>query len=260
MHLKASVNYHVKSTQAQAFRFDADGIAGNLIAPELIATEVNVQDLRDKVCNVDFDDDGITFTKYPSAIKQFNRGRDWQTKYDEEITALLKRTISAQDVIVFDHTVRIDDPEAIRKPARNVHNDYSPKGANQRLIDLIGSKRASEYQKGTFGFVNIWRPIDYPITTSPLGFIRPNSMKPEDWMTIDLIYPDRKGEILGVAPNPQHEWFYQSNMQTNEVIIFNIYNNRGRPHLAHSALDIMGQPDSPLPRKSIETRTLVRYA
>jgi len=78
-------------------------------------------------------------------------------------------------------------------------------------------------------------------------------------MTIELIYPDRKGQILGVGANPKHEWFYQSNMTPNEVVIFNIYDNRGQPHLAHSALDIANQPDNSPPRKSIETRTLVRY-
>lgn len=257
MNLSASVNYHVKSDQPQAFRFDAEGIA---VSPELITMEVNVRDLRDNVYDVNFDSDGITFTGFPSAITTFDNSGDWQTEYDEEISALLKRTISARDVIVFDHTVRVDDPKAIRKPARNVHNDYSLKGANQRLIDLLGSRRAAEYQKGRFGFVNVWRPIEHPIRTSPLGFIRPSSIKPEDWMTIELIYPDRIGKILGVAPDSQHEWFYQSDMKPDEVIIFNIYDNRGRPHLAHSALDISEKSEPLPPRKSIETRTLVRYA
>ena len=90
-------------------------------------------------------------------------------------------------------------------------------------------------------------------------------MASNDWMTIELVYPDRVGQILGVASNPGHEWFFQSKLTPDEVIIFNIYDNRGRPHLAHSALDIVAvdsvEPsDARLPRKSIETRTLVRYA
>lgn len=256
MNVQASVNYHVKNNQLQAFRFDADGIA---LSPELVATEVNVQDLKDSIYSVNFNDDGITFTKYRSAITQFDSNSDWQTEYNEEISAILKQVTGAQEVIVFDHTIRVDNSEAIRKPARNVHNDYSPKGAQQRLIDLLGSQRAAEFQKGAFGFVNVWRPIEHPINTSPLGFIRPSSMQSEDWITIELIYPDRMGQILGVTSNPKHEWFYQSKMKPDDVIIFNIYDNQGRYHLAHSALDITGQPDSPFPRKSIETRTLVRY-
>lgn len=283
MTIKASVNYHVKSDESQAFIFDADGVVGNLISPELVATHVDVQDLRDKVGEVSFDADGIVFVHSPSKVTkfekvtQFKRGtqfkkvthfesdNDWQAQYDNEITALLKQTISAEEVIVFDHTLRVDDLDAERKPARNVHNDYSQKGADQRLIDLVGEERAAIFQDGHFGFVNVWRPVEHTITTSPLGFIRPSSMQSTDWMNIELIYPDRKGQILGVAANADHEWFYQSNMQPSDVIIFNIYDNKERPHLAHSALDIAGQADASVscksvPRKSIETRTLVRYA
>jgi hypothetical protein len=84
-------------------------------------------------------------------------------------------------------------------------------------------------------------------------------MQEDDWMNIELEYPDRKGQILGVAENKTHEWFYQSDMTPEEAIIFNIYDNHGRPHLAHSALDMEGDSIVTKPRKSIETRTLVRY-
>ena len=125
--------------------------------------------------------------------------------------------------------MRVDDPNAERRPARNVHNDYSRSGAEQRLIDLVGDERAAEYRAGHYGFVNVWRPVEHTIRTSPLGFIRPSSIKPEDWMTIELIYPDRLGQILGVAANEDHEWFYMSEMTPDDVAIFNIYDNRGRP-------------------------------
>ncbi|WP_054112573.1 CmcJ/NvfI family oxidoreductase [Marinagarivorans algicola] len=259
MNIRAFVNYHVVSKSPQAFHFDVGGIAGNLISPKLVATEVDVKDIRGKARHVNFDDDGIVFVKHNSAIEQFETMGDDESRYNHEIEALLKKTINACEVIVFDHTVRIDDPDSARKPARNVHNDYSCVGAKQRLIDLVGQQRAADFESGSFGFVNVWRPIERPITDSPLGFIRPSSMKPEDWMTIELVYPDRQGEILGTAFNPKHEWFYQSNMQPDEAIIFNIYDNHGRHYLAHSALDISGEKKSQLPRKSIETRTVVRY-
>jgi len=46
MNIRASVNYHIHSDTAQAFRFDVDGIVGNLISPELSTDEVKVQDVR----------------------------------------------------------------------------------------------------------------------------------------------------------------------------------------------------------------------
>ena len=71
----------------------------------------------------------------------------WQDAYDEELRALLQAKIGAEDVIVFDHTVRVDDPNAERRPARNVHNDYSRTGAEQRLIDLVGDERAAQLSR-----------------------------------------------------------------------------------------------------------------
>jgi len=42
-----SVNYHVQKNSPQAFEFDADGIIGNLISPELEETRVKVTDVRE---------------------------------------------------------------------------------------------------------------------------------------------------------------------------------------------------------------------
>ena len=259
MHVSASVNYHVHKNQPQAFEFDVDGIIGNLVSPELVTTPIKVRDLRDETHATRFDTDGILFVDQQSAVHDFTHGDKWQATYDTELKELLKSKIDAKDVIVFDHTVRIDDPKAERRPARNVHNDYNQAGAEQRLIDIVGEDRAEDFHKAGYGFVNIWRPIEHAIHSSPLGFIRPSSMTPNDWMDIGLIYPDRFGQILGVAANPAHEWFFKSEMTPNEAIIFNIYDNSGRPHLAHSALDLPGDADVTTPRKSIESRTLVRY-
>ena len=267
----AIVNYHIKSNQPQAFQFDVGGVIGNLISPELVPTKVSVKDMRDNPDALSFETDGITFETHKTQVKDFQKSSDfqvssgfqgssnWQDKYDEELKALLTQKIGAKDVIIFDHTVRIDDPDAGRKPARNVHNDYSAKGAKQRVIDLVGPDKARELEAGHYGFVNVWRPVEHTIKTSPLGFIHPNTVKDQDWMNIELIYPDRTGQILGVAANQDHDWFYLSQMTPEEVAIFNIYDNKGRPFLAHSALDMEQGRTSQIPRKSIESRTLVQY-
>ena len=260
MQSKATVNYHIKSHVSQAFRFDVDGIRGNLVSPELIPKKIHVKDVRGDTCPVDFDRDGIVFAEAATQIEDFEKSKDWGVSYNNELQTLLKQKIGAREVIIFDHTVRIDDPHAARKPARNVHNDYSHWGAEQRLVDLVGENLAREFRGGAFGFVNVWRPLEHAIKSSPLGFIRPSSMKSDDWMTIELIYADRRGQILGVAASEDHEWFYLSEMTPDEVAIFNIYDNRGRPYLAHSALDMDSAGSVSVPRKSIESRTLVRYA
>ena len=42
----AIVNCHIKSAETQAFCFDAGGVVGQLVSPELVPTKINAQDLR----------------------------------------------------------------------------------------------------------------------------------------------------------------------------------------------------------------------
>lgn len=254
----ATVNYHVHTSGRQAYHIDAGGVVGKIIAPEHDVTEVHLTDVGTDT-GVSFDKDSVAFLSAPSAVSAFGQDRAWQETYDQELTTLLTREVGATEVIVFDHTLRIDDPNATRKPARNVHSDYSPEGAEGRLIDIVGEETAAEWSDGHYGFINVWRPVQHPINSAPLGFVRPSSVANEDWLLLDLIYPDRQGHIMGLVRNPNHEWLYQSRMTPDDVAVFNIYDNRGKPSVAHSALDMTEDPAITTIRQSIESRTLVRY-
>ncbi len=253
-----TVNYHVHKPFRQAFEIDAGGIVGNLVSPELSPTEVAVLDQRESGVAVDFARDGFDFARSPSSVEDFETG-NWQDRYNSELTDFLQRKTGAKDVVVFDHTVRADDPEAERRPARNVHSDYSPEGAGKRIVDILGEEKAVEWAAGHYAFINVWRPVENPINSAPLGFVRPSSVAANDWIEIDLLYPDRTGQIMGLAAGAAHEWVYRSRMSPDEVAFFNIYDNSGRPSVGHSALDLIEDPAVTTIRKSIESRTLVRF-
>ncbi|MEL7098749.1 MAG: CmcJ/NvfI family oxidoreductase [Pseudomonadota bacterium] len=256
---QGSVNYHVHKPERQAFHIDAGGVVGEMISPELQTTRIDVHDLRGGDMVVDFATDSVGFAHVPTAVKDFSEGADWKSTYDAELTNLLANQIGAKEVVIFDHTVRTDDPNSDRRPARNVHSDYSVDGAQQRLIDILGSEQAEEWSKGHYAFINIWRPVGTPINSAPLGFLRPSSVPQEDWLLLDLIYPDRKGQIMGIVGGATHEWIYQSRMTPDEVAFFNIYDSEGRPSIAHSAIDLVEDESVTTIRQSIESRTLVRY-
>lgn len=255
----ATVNYHVHKPTRQAFHIDAGGVVGQLISPELVATEIPLKDLRGTEAAFSFAQDGISFVAAPTTIADFDEAPDWKPAYDTELTELLSQKLSAQEVVIFDHTLRVDDPQSERKPARNVHSDYSREGAEKRLVDILGPERAAEWSNGHYAFINVWRPVENPINSAPLGFVRPASVKDEDWILIDLIYPDRRGHIMGLAANKDHEWVYQSCMTPDEAVFFNIYDNRGLPSVGHSALDLVENPAVTSIRKSLESRTVVRF-
>lgn len=254
-----TVNYHVHKPHRQAFEIDAGGIVGNVVSPDLVATEVTLTDMRRGASKADFSTDGFTFAVAPSAVSDFGAEAALREVYDAELKALLRQSLGAREVEVFDHTLRVDDPDASRRPARNVHSDYSREGAEKRLVDILGAERAAEWSAGHYAFINVWRPVENPINSAPLGFVRPATVTEQDWVMIDLIYPDRRGHIMGLAANDRHEWVYLSKMTPDEVVVFNIYDNSGRPSVAHSAIDAVEDPSVATIRKSIESRTLVRF-
>lgn len=254
----ATVNYHISSSEEQAFHIDADGETGKIVSPVLVPTEIPVRDARNGA-SVSFADDSVAFLKCATSVRDFDTSNDWHEAYNRELRDMLAREIGAKETIVFDHTVRIDDPNSMRRPARNVHSDYSRQGAHQRLRDLLGRDKAAEWETGHFAFINVWRPIENPINSAPLGFVRPRSVDAKDWLTIKLIYPDRLGSIMGLVANDAHEWVYLSRMTPDEIALFNIYDSRGKPSIAHSALDRIEDDAIDVVRKSIESRTLVRY-
>ncbi|MEM7695461.1 MAG: CmcJ/NvfI family oxidoreductase [Pseudomonadota bacterium] len=254
---EGTVNYHVHKPERQAFEIDAGGVVGRLIAPELAPTTVQVNDVHAGT-TVTFDHDSVAFHTAPSAVTDF-AAEGWTATYDSELRTLLTATLGAKEVVVFDHTVREDDPNSDRKPARNVHSDYSAEGAQKRLVDILGTERAAEWARGRYAFINVWRPVGAAINSAPLGFVRPSTVAPEDWILIDLIYPDRRGHIMGLSARRSHEWVYQSKMTPDEVAIFNIYDNGGLASIGHSAIDMVEDESILRVRKSIGSRTLVRY-
>lgn len=255
----ATVNYHIHKPERQAFELDAAGIVGNLVSPELVATRISVHDVRNAAINTSFEQASVEFAAFHTNVDVLNDELAWQPNYDADIKRFLHARLDIDEVIVFDHTVRIDDEASDRKPARNVHSDYSTDGAQQRLIDLLGEAKAAEWATGHYAFINVWRPVEAEISSSPLGFILPDTVDEQDWILLDLIYPERQGQILGLAANPAHQWVYRSRMTPDEVAFFNIFDNRGQPSIAHSALDMIENPVNHAVRKSIESRTLVRY-
>ena len=179
-------------------------------------------------------------------------------QYEEEVKSLIRQVAGITEVVVFDHTIRKHDEE-IRPPARHVHGDYNDTSARKRLDDILSTDKANEWKQGRYCIINVWRPIDYPVEVAPLAFAAPESVAADDWLDIDIIYPDRKGQIRGLIYNPNHQWLYQSNMTPDDAVVFTVYDSDGRPAIAHSAVDLIAQPENARPRHSIETRSLARF-
>ena len=262
--MKGLVNYHIEEDEENyKIIIDADGIKGNNITKySLEEKEIELHDPRDGRAELKFSKCGLQFVTYPTAVEKFEAVIDQSTKevYEQELAELLKSNLeNVEEVVVFDHTIRSDFSSS-RPPVYHVHGDYTATSAAQRARDALGNRAEEWLGDGVhFGIVNVWRPIEYPVERSPLGFVDPSTVSPEDWHTISLIYPDRVGMAPGVVFREAHRWLVLDKMDPSMVWIFGQYDSHGLSSVPHSAVEIVGTQEDARPRKSIESRTLVRY-
>ena len=179
----------------------------------------------------------------------------------------MKAATGASRVVIFDHTVRNEDPalrdeRSVRAPVRAVHNDYTERSGPQRVRDLLDADDAEAFLRHRFAVVNVWRSIGAPVETTPLAMADARSMAPEDFVATDLVYADRTGEIYQVAHGPDQRWFYFPKMRRDEALLLKVYDSAtdGRARFtAHTAFDDPTMPVDAPPRESIEVRTLVSF-
>ncbi len=190
------------------------------------------------------------------------------TIYYPEVEQLVKAAIGAGRVVIFDHTVRIEDAaqrdeRAARGLARVVHNDYTVRSGPQRVLDLLDEEDAEIFLRHRLAIVNVWRSIGAPVETTPLAIADAQSMATGDFVAADRVHPNRIGEIYQVAHSPHHRWFYFSEMRRDEALLLNCYDSAtdGRARFtAHAAFDDPTASHDAAPRESIEVRTLISFA
>jgi hypothetical protein len=226
---------------------------------------VPIHDLRPIGETVSLDREGFALVRQNSEVRDFYDEDEVRRVYYPEAERLIKGATGAHRVFVFDHTVRkrvqgaADRDGGLRQPVARVHVDHTEKSGPQRVRDLIPDE-AEQLLKGRVQIINLWRPIRGPLLDSPLAVCDARTVKPNELVAADLVYPNRVGETYSVKYNPDHQWFYVSRMTADEVLLLKCFDSKtdGRARFApHSAfVDPTTPPDAP-PRESIELRTLV---
>ena len=224
-----------------------------------------IRDARSIASDVSIDDEGFGLIQHRSAATDFYDDDEVARVCYPEAERLLRAVTGAERVLVFDHTVRRRVPGAEdrkapqRQPVARVHVDHTEKSGPQRVRDLLPDE-ADALLRGRVQIINLWRPIRGPLHDAPLAVCDARSVRPDQLVASDLVYPDRTGEIYSVTFDPAHRWFYVSAMQPDEGLLLKCYDSvtDGRARFApHSAfIDPTTPPDAP-PRESIELRTLV---
>ncbi len=227
---------------------------------------LDIHDMRGFATSIDRE--GFELLDHSTAVADLYDDDAIDSHYIPETEALLRRRFGAGRVVVFDVTRRSDSDngaanrDGLRGPALRVHVDYTVKSGPQRVRDVLGEEEAARLNAAGARIiqVNVWRPIRGPVQRAHLALADAASVRAEELIATDQVFPDRVGEIYNVAYAPSQRWYYAPRMTRGEVLLIKGWDSLddGRaqftPHAAFQQPD--ADSDAP-PRESIELRTLV---
>jgi hypothetical protein len=234
---------------------------------EFRSLRIDVADARSLAERPALDGAGFALEKHRTSVADFYDPAAVERVYYAEITALLKRATGAAEVHVFDHTLRVEDEgkrrmHRTRLPVTVVHNDYTERSALQRVRDVLAPDTAERLLAGRFAIVNVWRSFGASAERLPLAVADGRTVLESDYVAVDLVYPDRTGEVYYTAHSGGQRWFYFSRMQPDEALLFKCFDSArdGRTrYTAHTAFANPHAPAETPPRESIEVRTLLSF-
>jgi hypothetical protein len=229
---------------------------------------VPIHDLRPLAGSLSLDEEGFELRRHESAVRDLYDDDAIDKVYYPEIEALLREVTGASRVVIFDATRRSDggsgaqNRDGLRGPATRVHVDYTEKSGPQRVKDLLGEAESARLAAAGARVIqiNVWRPIKGPVARSPLALADAVSIRPEDLIATDQVFPDRVGEIYHLAYNPSQRWYYAPSMTPDEVLLIKGWDSLddGRARFTpHGAFELPDTPEGAPARESIEVRTLV---
>ena len=159
---------------------------------ELKDHDYPVSSIRGHESDFSTDKSGFSVHHSPANEKAFTDDKAVRSGYYAEVESLLRKELPGiKKVVMFDHTIRKHDPTSPRQPVQQVHVDQTPSAAAARVRRHLPANEAEELLKGRYQIINVWRPISHPATDFPLAVIDWRSTSPEDFVRVDLLYPDR---------------------------------------------------------------------
>ena len=199
---------------------------------------------------------------------------------------LVAFSTGATDVTPFSHQIRKHTAEEVKAMANGLkdedvlkavgpttfaHCDNSKDGALTVLKDKVSGEEFEKRKKGHWGIINVWRPLGRPVTRDALAMLDSQTLLEDDLIGVKSFFP-RPGqgafdsaydagegfETAQVRANDDHRWYFASELQLDESLVFKQYDSKtdGRARqTAHTAFKC--ESDYGPPRQSIEVRALL---
>jgi len=211
---------------------------------------------------------GAALVNHRSSVGTFYDDTQVVEVYYAEVAAVIRAATGAERVLVFDHNVRRGlsiplrpDRYAQGRPVLHAHTDFTEVSAVRRLREQLGPE-AESLLHCRFAQINMWRPIAGPLRDAPLAICDAGSIARHQLAAVDLLYPERRGEIYYLTYDPGQRWYYAPDMQSDEAWLLKNYDSAalgaGR-FAAHCAFEDP-TPWSYVPaRESIEVRAFAIF-
>jgi hypothetical protein len=172
--IRAQMNYIVDTGVPPVRYIDWPEMAHKEIPPQYKQHEMTIRNGRPLRDTFRLDTHGFVFADHHTAMKDFTDETERKRVYDREVAELIKKHSGASEVLVFDHTIRIGDEQAMkainaRPPVKGVHNDYTESSAPRRLREIAGDAEAERRFKKRWAIIQVWRPIRGTVMIDPLG-------------------------------------------------------------------------------------------
>lgn len=71
----------------------------------------------------------------------------------------------------------------------------------------------------------MWRPLTTPYQDRPLALLDNRSLCAKDLVPADVLFPHHCDEGYEVLYSPDHRWFYKQGMDSEEVLMFKLYDS-----------------------------------
>lgn len=235
------------------------------------AHEMTIMDGWDRSESFSVDKEGFSIDDFHTSFDGWDDDAAVEAKFYPEVVEFLKKTVGANRILVFDHTIRTranaakkvtqETNTSQRAPILLVHCDYTHDSGPMRVRQLLKDE-AEDLLSRRVAFFNVWKPIRRVVEEKPLAMCDVTTSPMDDFFKLHLHYRDRDGENYVMKHSPNHKWYYFPKISPEKVILLKTYDSEedGRARfVGHSAFDDpTSPPDAPF-RESVEIRTIAFY-
>ena len=270
-------------------RFVAPGVEHNTGRYE--THQVTIRDGRSIQDHFDLHVHGFVLTRHPSAVTDFFDKDQVDRVYPGEVADIVKSLTGATRVVTQGWMIRTSGDLSkhqrqavvgythkggVQPPAGEAHVDFTPERAETLARSLY--EKTFPDGKGYSRFIasSLWRCFSPPPQDCPLALCDARSVGAKEGLTNTLFIVDQlpsQEVMLGRMPNedtalaaaifpynPNHRWWYFSNMTRDEVVLIKFHDSDRSKALRtpHTAFRDSSFADA-RPRESIELRSVAYF-